>query len=242
MNKNKHSGRGRPKGSKNKVKKAEKTGYSKNGKRLGRPPKDKKNEPPKKMGRPKKVYPMSDIAMEEERLRDLHPVITHRYEALGFCPKCKLSLGSGDLVKGKKFIVECPKCGNVTRKKNLLEEIDLGERAKTKKEYLQTVNSVYSTWRDHVSHGAGCGGEPTGSTKEPVEEAIDLNELPSSELPDVAPGPEDASSTIPFDRDNPDTGIDLGDLIPPKDDDEIPPKDEDDIAPKDEEEIPPLQS
>lgn len=237
--------RGRPKGSKTKIKKIGDVSYSKNGKRLGRPPnpktkiekvKGKRGRPPKfnkKMGRPRKEYPLSEIVQEENRLRELHPTISRHYEAFGFCPHCKLSLGSGDLVKGKKFIIQCPKCGNMIRKKNLLESIDLGERAKTKKEYLQTVNSV--SWRDHVSHSSG-GHESTEvaeavkDTFEGTEDVIDLNEIPAAELPvdPISIDPE-GTSDIPFDRENPDSAnAGIPEHSEHSDDDVVPKEDNED--------------
>ena len=95
-----------------------------------------------KRGRPKKVYALSAYA--ESQLVPLVP--TRTYKAYGFCPKCKLSIAEIDVdVKDGKF--KCPKCDTHGMLGELTKELGI-EKAKTKKEYLQSVNSVY-TWHDY---------------------------------------------------------------------------------------------
>jgi hypothetical protein len=102
-------------------------------------------------GRPKK-HKISKWAENKDRARndkgEIIPLVpTRTYKALGFCPSCLLSIADFDLDKEKEGYYICPKCNHKGKGSGLKAESGL-EKAKTKKEYLQSVNSVY-TWHNY---------------------------------------------------------------------------------------------
>lgn len=103
-------------------------------------------------GRPKKEYKQSKWAEMKDRARndlgELIPLVpTRTYKSLGFCPSCLLSIADIDLDGEKEGYYKCPKCDSKGKIETLKVESGL-EKAKTKKEYLQSVNSVY-TWHNY---------------------------------------------------------------------------------------------
>lgn len=90
----------------------------------------------------KKVYPESKYA-REERLKQLpQPVTLKIYKLLGFCPKCGLTIGKGDLEKGKKGIIICPACGYRDRATKLSKEPLRKEHPRNKKEFLDDCQDI----------------------------------------------------------------------------------------------------
>ena len=90
----------------------------------------------KKRGRPKKVV----VYTESDGYDKQPPIITviHKFE--GYCPKCKVSIGSLD-IKGTKFI--CISCGEEGKAKKLLKGIERNG-PKNKKEYLEIYYSNFT--------------------------------------------------------------------------------------------------
>jgi len=88
----------------------------------------------KKRGRPKKVIyniPSKEPEIQNKPMRIL--------KFAGHCPSCQLALTTEDI---KGDIYTCNKCAKTGNIKELIPKIEPKEIHKSKKEYLQTVNSI----------------------------------------------------------------------------------------------------
>ena len=99
---------------------------------------------PKKRGRPPgRKNKSSNSHFIESKIEDAYvPPKSHKF--LGYCPckNCESLVGSLDLVSKNIFI--CPQClkkGNISKLKNSASYSK--DVPRSKKEFLQTVNSVY---------------------------------------------------------------------------------------------------
>jgi len=132
--------RGRPKGSKNKPK-VPSTETVKSA------PKKKdslvSSEPKKKRGRPRKVDQVEKkFSRNVSKSDDIDMSNVKTFKFLGYCPKCEAMIGSTDLEEGKKTIFRCG-CGKRARVKLLkLSRNVVGDRPKTKKEFLEQTIDV----------------------------------------------------------------------------------------------------
>lgn len=89
----------------------------------------------KKRGRPKNTAPTE--YKREEPIIVLKPMKILKF--IGYCPACQLSLTNHDKTGDK---VTCSKCEKICNETELLKEIPRREEAKSKREYLQTINST----------------------------------------------------------------------------------------------------
>lgn len=106
---------------------------------------------PKKRGRPRKVIVYTECNTD--------PIVpTKTFKALGYCPSCKLCIGVLDLIISDNSKYRCARCDKEGLVKDLLEKIDLGDRPRNKKEYLQSISSQYNGWNDYGGSKVGLGG------------------------------------------------------------------------------------
>jgi ribosomal protein L37AE/L43A len=119
------------------------------------------NDTSKKRGRPKKVYPTE--YKKEEPVIPMKPMKILKFA--GYCPICQLTLTTQDVDNG---IFTCYKCNKSGKVEDLLVSIPKRETAKSKKEYLQTVNStVY---------------EDIDSYHKPIKEEVEEEEKPIEKI------------------------------------------------------------
>jgi len=130
---------------------------------IGRPRKHPLNVGPmikRKRGRPKKYVP--EVGVREVQTK------TSRH--FGHCEQCLLNICTLD-IRFTKY--SCPRCGNIGLVSKLKPDLNI-DRPKTKKEYLQTVNSVWSNWYDK-------GTSPSSKALPSVEETVELPPMKEDE-------------------------------------------------------------
>ena len=139
--------------------------------------------PKKTRGRPRKYpLPVEVLPIQVHRQRGRprkfkaedgrEPLATKTYRHLGFCSVCLLDICSAD-IKEKHTEYVCPRCGKVDKLKNLKGELGL-DRPKTKRDYLATVNSVYSNAFDR-------GEKQTSKILPAIEETVEVAPLKDDE-------------------------------------------------------------
>jgi len=122
----KKRGRGRPKGSKNKVKSIIKM--------------------KRKRGRPKGSF-KEKVHTESKKI--IYPDVP-AYKMIGICPRCDAFICSKDLVS--KFIYVCKSCGKKDRTKGLiLKKRSLGNIPISRKEYLK--DNIQVQYHDMPAYG-----------------------------------------------------------------------------------------
>ena len=153
------------------------------------------SEVPKKRGRPRKnpLPIVETVKPHRSRGRPRkfkvedgrEPIPTRTSKHFGYCPDCRLNICSLD-IKYTQF--SCPRCGKEGKVTDLA--VDLGlDRSKTKKEYLQSVNSTYVDWY-------GNSGKEHSKALPKVEDTIETVPLKDDEENLLEDHDKDAHETI----------------------------------------------
>jgi len=135
----------------------------------------------KKRGRPRKVF--NTEYKKEDPILPTKPMKTLKFA--GYCPACQLTLTTQDVIDG---IFTCYKCNKSGKESELLPTIPKRETAKSKKEYLQTVNS---TTYDDVEHYHAPAKEAAVEKKEDIETIEELAETDDLGIPTESTEPID---------------------------------------------------
>jgi len=119
------------------------------------PKKAIKKKTPVKKAYGKKAYKKKPVQKKTRRIRKTEKTektvdssAVSISKVLGHCPECNLTICTNDLLKGKKFIFECPSCGCNGRTKTLLKEPENKRpRPTNKKEYMEpTFSGSNDNW------------------------------------------------------------------------------------------------